>query len=356
MAAASPHPPNGDAGPSDATLTGPSHGRTTGTHDALASAGDAELAAGCALSHGFALLHHQLTGLPTTLRAVLAYATRGKVARLVSPATAAHVMVVTQKLSRIPSLLAEWEMTPSVPTAQLLCAQARQLFADVPFTRPFLRTQSRAFQEAVAAGTTELPAAVCRVTQQAIGAAEEHIRVSCHRLVERHLYLAHLIAQEYRAVGISAEDVRDLIQDGCLGLLAAADRFDVHAGASFRTYATYWLRQAMTRSLRLRRIVLPPRAQQRLARQLRRKATQLEQLCTHAISPEELATATGLSPGEIAAALATQRREISLDTPLGDGRTWADVLAAPDQLSVDDEQLSEDASRYMARLRRGRRQ
>ncbi len=117
----------------------------------------------------------------------------------------------------------------------------------------------------------------------------------------------------------------------------------------------YWLRQAVTRSLRTRRIVLPPRAQQRNARQLTRKIQQLEQLLTRAITPDELAAATGLLPREIAAALATQRHEISLDAPLGDGRSWAEVLAAPDQLAVDDERFSEEETAYMARLRRGRR-
>jgi RNA polymerase sigma factor (sigma-70 family) len=229
------------------------------------------------------------------------------------------------------------------------------LFADVPFTRPFLRTQSRVFHDAVVAGTPELPPVLCRATQHAIAAAEDQIRVSCHRLVESHLYMVHLMAQEYRAVGIPDEDVNDLIQDGSLGLLAAAARFDVRAGASFRTYAMYWLRQAVTRSLRTRRIVLPPRAQQRIARQLTRKTRQLEQLLTRAISPDELAAATGLLPRDIAAAFATQRREISLDAPLGDGRSWAEVLAAPDPSSEDNERLSREESAYMARLRRGGR-
>ncbi|MBM4259579.1 MAG: hypothetical protein FJ147_27235 [Deltaproteobacteria bacterium] len=143
-------------------------------------------------------------------------------------------------------------------------------------------------------------------------------------------------------------------QDGALALLAAAELFDVRAGARFRTYAMYWLRQAVTRSLRTRRLVLPSRAQQRIARQLRRKTEQLEQLLTRAVSPDELAVATGLLPRDIAAALATQRREISLDAPLGEGRVWADVLAAPDQSLDDNEPRSCEEAVYMARLRRER--
>ena len=315
----------------------------------------AELTAGCALSEGFGVLQFQLIGLPITLRAVLERAQRGKVASILSPTAATRVATITGKLALVPPLLAEWQQSPSLPTAQVLCAQARRLFADVPFTRQFLRTQSRAFHTAVAAGTTELPVELCRATQRAIGAAEEQIRLSCHCLVESHLSMVHVLAQIYRGFGIAEDDVSDLMQDGCLGLLAAAELFDVRAGARFRTYATYWLRQAVTRSLRTRRIVLPPRAQQPIARQLTQKTQQLEQLLTRAISPDELAAAMGLLPRDVAAALATQRREISLDAPLSDGRSWADVLAAPDPPEEEDGPLRAAASTERRGMRRGRR-
>ena len=93
----------------------------------------------------------------------------------------------------------------------------------------------------------------------------------------------------------------------------------------------------------------------RIAHHLARKARQLEQLFTRAISTDELAAATGVLPRDIAAAFATQRREISLDAPLDDGRSWADVLAAPDQSLDDDDPPSAGESVHMARLRCGRR-
>ena len=353
MAAASPHPPQREGRRTGDSTTPPPQTPPTDLHDGTTLADAAELAAGCALNEGFALLQSQLIGVPTTLRALLHWAERGKVATIVSSTATARVAVILRKLTLLPPLLAEWESRPSLPTAQVLCAQARHLLADVPFTRQFLRTQSRAFHEAVVADTTELPVALCQTTHRAIIAAEEQIRVSCHRLVEGHLYMVQLIAQEYQAVGIPEDDIADLRQDACLGLLAAAELFDVRAGARFRTYATYWLRQAVTRSLRTRRLVLPPRAQQRIARQLLRTAQQLEQLFTHAISSDELAAATGMAPRDIAEALATQRREISLDAPLGDGRSWADVLPAPDHSSASDDLPSEAESVHMARLRRG---
>jgi RNA polymerase sigma factor (sigma-70 family) len=344
---------------------GSERGGSMHTTDAEAQAGEAEqravppnaaeLAAGCALSEGFGMLQFQLIGLPATLRAVLEQEQRGKLTAILSTTVTNHVATVTGKLALVPPLLAEWQQFPSLPSAQLLCAQARRLLADVPFTRPFLRGQSRAFHEAVTAGPTEVPLALCRMTQQGIAAAEEQIRVSCHRLVESHLDMVYAMAHVYRSFGIAEDDVLDLIQDGCLGLLAAAERFDVRAGARFRTYATYWLRQAVTRSLRTRRIVLPPRAQQRIARHLTQKTQQLEQLLTRAISPDELAAALGLLPRDIAAALATQRREISLDAPRSDGRSWAEVLAAPEPPDEEDDPTSESATADTTRVRREHR-
>ena len=341
----------GDGNAGTTTATPPT---TTAHITTVPSVDAAELAAGRELNEGFRLLQYQLAGVPLTLQALLEGVEHGKAATILTPAALALGATLTRKLALVRSVLGEWQGAPSLTQACILRAHARRLLADVPFTRPFLRTQSRAFHEAVAAGTTALPAVLCRVTQHAVWAAEAHIRASCHRLVETHLYMVHLLAQEYRAVGIPDEDVNDLIQEGSLGLLAAANRFDVRAGARFRTYATYALRHAVTEALRARRIVLPPRAQLRIARQLTRKASQLEQLFTHAISPEELAAVTGMSPAALFAAFATQRREISLDTPRGDGRPWADVLAAPELSPDDDEQPSIDPSADMARLRRGR--
>lgn len=300
----------------------------TRTH-APRSTDPAELAAGCAIAAGFRDLHRQLIGLPTTLRALLALAERRKLASIVPAAAASQVATLTHKLHLVPPLLQEWQAPQSLASAQLLCTQARQLLEEIPVTRQFLRARYQAFQEAVRAGTTELPAALLEVTLAALRTADTQIRVQSNHLVTSHMGMVHLLAREYRHGGVSEDDVRDLMQAGCEALLRAAQWFDVRAGARFRTYATFWLRHAMTHALRSRRIVVPPRAQQRIARQLTRTAQQLEQLFTRPLSPEELAAATGLLPREMATALATQLREVSLDAPFGDGLTLADVLVAP---------------------------
>ena len=313
----------------------------------------AELAAGCALNEGFQLLHYQLIGVPTTLRTLLAVTRRRKWTERMPTVNAAGLESLKKKLLLVPPLLAEWHSAPSPAAARLLCAQARQLFVNIPLTRQFLRTRSLAFRHEAAAHATGLPATFVEQTLHAIHSAETQIRESSHTLIGSHMYMVHLIAHEYRQLGIPEEDIRDLMQDGCLGLLSAAELFDIRAGARFRTYATFWLRQAVTRSLRTRRIVVPPRSQQRAARQFARTAQQLEQLYARKISPAELAAATGALPEEIASAFATQLRDVSLDAPFGDGLSLADLLVAPGQPFNDDDMRSEAESVKTVRMRRG---
>ncbi len=358
MAAVTPHHPWGGAGsggsiqksqrqqPLPPHPTTP-HARGPVPFDA------AELAAGCALSAGFQSLFYHLIGVPTTLRVFLAVAQRRKWTQGMPTTGAAGMEALKKKLVLVPPLLVEWQSAPRLVAAQLLCAQARQLFAGIPLSRRFLRARSVAFQQEAAANTTGVPVKLLATTLQAIRTAEAQIRESSHQLVVSHLHMVHLIGQEYRQLGVPEEDVRDLMQDGCLGLLSAAELFDVRAGARFRTYATFWLRQAVTRSLRTRRIVVPPRSTQRAARRLARKAQQLEQLYARKISPEELAAATGALPEEIVSAFATQLRDVSLDAPFGNGLTLADLLVAPDQPLDGDNKRSKAESSPLRRLGRG---
>lgn len=359
MAAATPHHPGGGAGsggsPSSSEAQRSLPARARASHPREPVFFDAaELAAGCALNEGFQLLHYQLIGVPTTLRALLAVARRHTWTEGMPTVNATGLDSLKKKLLLVPPLLAEWQSGPSLAAARLLCAQARQLFAGVALTRRFLRARSQAFQQEAADNLTGIPATFLELTLDAIHRAETQIRESSHALIGRHLHMVRFLGQEYRQVGIPEEDIRDLMQESCLALLSAAELFDIRAGARFRTYATFWLRQAATQSLRTRRIVVPPRSLQRAARRLTRKAEQMEQLYARKISPEELAAATGALPEEIALAFATQRRDVSLDDPFGDGLTLADLLVAPEQPVDEDKTSSAAESVHMKRLRRGR--
>ena len=359
MAAATPHDPGGGAGSGGSPLSSASQCsrlvRARAAHTQEPVFFDAaELAAGCALNEGFQLLHYQLIGLPTTLRTLLAVARRHKWTEGMPTVNAPGLDSLKKKLLLVPPLLAEWQSGPSLAAARLLCAQARQLFAGIPLTRRFLRARSLAFQQEAVAHTTGVPTQFLEMTLEAIHNAETQIRESSHALIGRHLFMVRFLGDEYRQLGIPEEDIRDLMQDSCLALLSAAELYDISAGARFRTYATFWLRQAAIQSLRMRRIVVPPRSLHRAARRFTRKTQQMEQFYARKISPEELAAATGALPEEIESAFATQLQDVSLDAPFGEGLTLADLLVAPEQPLDDDDMFRETESAHLRQLRRGR--
>jgi hypothetical protein len=146
MAAATPHHPGGGAGrggaapPSQRQHARPAHPPAVHVPEPVAFDA-AELAAGCALNAGFQVLHSQLIGLPTTLRTLLAVARRRKWTDGMPTSKAAGLESLKKKLVLVPPLLTEWQSAPSLAAARLLCAQARQLFVDIPLTRQFLRSR-----------------------------------------------------------------------------------------------------------------------------------------------------------------------------------------------------------------------
>jgi len=135
------------------------------------------------------------------------------------------------------------------------------------------------------------------------------------RLTVANLRLVVAIAKRYRNRGLS---FLDLIQEGNTGLLRAVEKFEYRRGFKFSTYATWWIRQAITRAIadQARTVRVPVHMLSTMDKVLEtgRKLTQ-EQGGPPTV--EETAVATGLSPAAIGRALAANRRMLSLDEPLG---------------------------------------
>jgi RNA polymerase primary sigma factor len=140
-------------------------------------------------------------------------------------------------------------------------------------------------------------------------AARDHLIMANTRLVIS-------IAKRYRGRGVP---FHDLIQEGNLGLMRAVDKFDPGRGYKFSTYATWWIRQAVTRALadQARIIRLPVHMVESISK-LNRTAYLMEQDRGRPPSPEEIADEMGLKPHRVRWMLKVARRPVSLQKPVGE--------------------------------------
>jgi RNA polymerase primary sigma factor len=152
------------------------------------------------------------------------------------------------------------------------------------------------------------------------------------RLIESNLRLVIAIARRYTSTGVP---LIDLIQEGNLGLMRAAEKFDYRRGCHFGTYATWWIRQAVSRAAgeQSRLIHLPEHVATRL-RKVRRIAAQLSQQNGLDPLPEQIAEACNMELNEVIDLLGIIEQPVSLDAPVDDEARYslADTLedsAAP---------------------------
>jgi RNA polymerase primary sigma factor len=132
------------------------------------------------------------------------------------------------------------------------------------------------------------------------------------RLIEANLRLVVKIAKSYCTPGVS---FLDLIQEGNMGLMHAADKFDHTKDVHFSTYANWWIRQGIIRFLaNKRRMIRLPLRKEELLRKIRRASQMLSQKLSRAPSSEEIAEETGIPAGDINSMLVLANDIVSLDT------------------------------------------
>jgi RNA polymerase primary sigma factor len=156
---------------------------------------------------------------------------------------------------------------------------------------------------------------------RAINRGEAKERAAKKRMIEANLRLVISIAKKYMNRGLQ---FLDLIQEGNIGLMKAVDRYEYKRGFKFSTYATWWIRQAVTRAIadQSRTIRLPVHVAEKLNK-LYLVSRQLVQKIGKEPTIEEIGGHTGMSPEEVRKILIIAKTPVSLETPIGqEGDTY----------------------------------
>jgi RNA polymerase primary sigma factor len=177
-------------------------------------------------------------------------------------------------------------------------------------------------------------------------AVERGDQAAKERMINANLRLVVSIAKRYRGRGVP---FGDLIQDGVIGLNRAVEKFDHRKGFKFSTYATWWIRQAVQRSVagQSRTIRVPTHVHER-RNKLGAAARKLELPLGRPATPEELAEAPGLSLPHVDEALDVAEARVSLNRPVGsdDDGELGDLFA--DENAEDPEERADEYLRGQA--------
>ena len=169
-------------------------------------------------------------------------------------------------------------------------------------------------------------------------------------MVRRNLKYVVTVANKYRGLGISFQD---LIEEGNIGLIQAAKRFDVSRNVKFITYAVWWIKQAIMHSLAEQSgaVKLPVKQAGKVLK-INRRSQQLVQDLEREPSQSELAKSLGYRDEEVNSIMRAYRTHLSLDSPLKDSEDtlYLDLLENQDSIPYDDQLMQASLSSKVDQL------
>ncbi len=186
--------------------------------------------------------------------------------------------------------------------------------------------------------------------QALLGEIERHdqtVRRAKRELMEANLRLVVSVAKRYLGSDLS---LLDLVQEGNIGLMKAVDRFQYRRGFKFSTYATWWIRQAITRAIadHSRTIRIPVHMVETLNRISRVNRNMINEMGREP-TPEELAQRTGVPAKKVRLILESSRKPLSLETPIGEDSELGDFLEDKSTGSPNDTLMTPDLTTQVER-------